>query len=375
MANQRPPHLIVIGGFLGAGKTTAIRALAARLTEQGIRVGLITNDQGTDLVDSELLRRCGFATSEVTGGCFCCRFDDLLGAADLLSSDMAPEVFIAEAVGSCTDLSATVTRPLRALYGDRFSVAPLSVLIDPQRARSLLGVGGDLEGGERFDADVAYIYRKQIEEGEILVMTKCDLHADDSINELGAFLADRHRGAEVMAISSADGLNVDDWLHRLLYGADTTPRRVDIDYDVYASGEARLGWLNATIRVLSQVAFDPNVVLYDVAWALQCALVAARVPVAHLKMTMTSGEMPTAIASINVVGNSAHPVPGMSIPASVREAIIVLNLRAESDPERLAAIVRTLAVGAMSSATPATMAVMQLDAFRPGRPEPTHRLT
>ena len=46
------PRYIMIGGFLGAGKTTAVAKLAARLTNLGRRVGLITNDQGRNLVDT-----------------------------------------------------------------------------------------------------------------------------------------------------------------------------------------------------------------------------------------------------------------------------------------------------------------------------------
>ena len=42
----------MIGGFLGAGKTTAVSALAQHLTAAGLRVGLITNDQGSELVDT-----------------------------------------------------------------------------------------------------------------------------------------------------------------------------------------------------------------------------------------------------------------------------------------------------------------------------------
>src|SRR5687767_15210143 len=121
----------MIGGFLGAGKTTAVAALAQHLTKAGLRVGLITNDQGSELVDTSVLRARGFATEEIPGGCFCCRFNSLVDAADKLTSTSRPEVFIAEPVGSCTDLVATVTYPLRRIYGDRFTIAPLSVLLDP----------------------------------------------------------------------------------------------------------------------------------------------------------------------------------------------------------------------------------------------------
>src|SRR5215216_908604 len=135
---------IMIGGFLGAGKTTAVAALAQRLTAKGLRVGLITNDQGSELVDTAMLRSLGFATEEIPGGCFCCRFNSLTEAAANLTDSTRPDVIIAEPVGSCTDLVATVTYPLRRIYGDSYQVAPLTVLVDPIRAQRVLGLA---EGG------------------------------------------------------------------------------------------------------------------------------------------------------------------------------------------------------------------------------------
>ena len=145
-----PARYIMIGGFLGAGKTTAVAQLARRLRDQGLRVGLITNDQGNELVDTAMLASQGFAVEEIAGGCFCCRFNSLLEAARSLSATTRPEVFIAEPVGSCTDLVATVTYPLRRIYGDEFTVAPLSVLLDPVRALRIFGLA---EGG-RFSEKV-----------------------------------------------------------------------------------------------------------------------------------------------------------------------------------------------------------------------------
>ena len=76
---------IMLGGFLGAGKTTAVAALAQHLVASGLRVGLITNDQGSELVDTAMLRARGFHTEEITGGCFCCRFATLTDAAHKLA--------------------------------------------------------------------------------------------------------------------------------------------------------------------------------------------------------------------------------------------------------------------------------------------------
>src|SRR5207247_2445509 len=166
---------IMIGGFLGAGKTTSVAKLADQLTKQGQRVGLITNDQGRNLVDTALLRSQGFATEEIPGGCFCCRFNSLVEAAERLTARTRPELFIAEPVGSCTDLAATVTYTLRRLYQDNCTVAPISVLVDPIRAQRVCG----LQKGGNFSAKVIYIYRKQIEEADIVIISKSDLLDDE----------------------------------------------------------------------------------------------------------------------------------------------------------------------------------------------------
>src|SRR5438034_11244562 len=112
---------IMIGGFLGAGKTTAVAQLAQRLSQQGQQVGLITHDQGSELVDTAMLRSRGFATEEIPGGCFCCRFNSLVDAANNLTEATRPDVCIAEAVGSCTDLVGTVPAPLRRTLGNAVS--------------------------------------------------------------------------------------------------------------------------------------------------------------------------------------------------------------------------------------------------------------
>ena len=68
------PHLIryvMVGGFLGAGKTTTLSRLASHYMDKGLRVGIVTNDQAADLVDTNSLRAQGFDVGEVAGACFC----------------------------------------------------------------------------------------------------------------------------------------------------------------------------------------------------------------------------------------------------------------------------------------------------------------
>ena len=61
---------IMIGGFLGAGKTTTVLRLAEYLDAKGLKVGLITNDQAQNLVDTRMLSSHGFNVEEIAGGAF-----------------------------------------------------------------------------------------------------------------------------------------------------------------------------------------------------------------------------------------------------------------------------------------------------------------
>ena len=67
VAEISPIKYIMVGGFLGAGKTTTLSRLAQRYQAAGLNVGIVTNDQAEDLVDSGLLRNQGYDVAEVAG--------------------------------------------------------------------------------------------------------------------------------------------------------------------------------------------------------------------------------------------------------------------------------------------------------------------
>ena len=128
-------------------------------------------------------------------------------AAQKLAEQSRPEVFIAEPVGSCTDLVATVTYPLRRLYGENFTVAPVSVLVDPIRALRVFG----LEQGGSFSEKVLYIYLKQLEEADLIVISKCDLLDAARLESLRAAIAAKFPRKEILAVSAREGTNLEAW--------------------------------------------------------------------------------------------------------------------------------------------------------------------
>ena len=362
---------IMIGGFLGAGKTTAVGKLAQHLSARGLRVGLITNDQGRHLVDTAMLRSQGFATEEIPGGCFCCRFNSLVDASRRLTEATRPEIFIAEPVGSCTDLAATVTYPLRRLYGDAFTVAPVSVLVDPIRALRVFG----LEPGGNFSEKVIYIYLKQIEEADLVVINKCDLLDGPRLESLRQAITTRFPGKEILAASVRNGTNLEEWFDRITSTEQVARIAMPVDYEVYADGEALLGWLNATVQLAATQGFDANSFLKELAGEIQKRLEARQAQVAHLKMTLSPDVSVTgAIAAVNLIRNDFVPELSFHLDEPVTGGQLIVNLRAESAPDVLGTALRE-GLEAAAKKFPTLQATLDhLEHFRPGKPAPTHRM-
>jgi G3E family GTPase len=238
-------QLILVGGFLGAGKTTLLGQSAKLLAQRGKKVGLIANDQAANLVDSALLRLNGTSVEEVAGGCFCCKFTDLMAVVERLIERETPDVIIGEPVGSCTDLSATVLQPIKQMYADKYRLSPYSVLLDARGLRLSLMQSGK----ECFHDNVLYIYRKQIEEADVIVLNKTDLIPSGEIEELRAMLILEFPHVPLFTISALDGSGVEEWLEYVMSDQPTGCTIAEVDYDRYADGEAALGWLNATVRL------------------------------------------------------------------------------------------------------------------------------
>jgi len=358
---------IMVGGFLGAGKTTAMLQLAGHLVAQGRRVGLITNDQSQGLVDTSLLAAQGYPTAEITGGCFCCRFGSLTDAAERLTRDARPDAFLAEPVGSCTDLRATVQYPLRRLYGDAYRVAPLSVLVDPTRAARMLG----LEAGRAFSPKVTYVYEKQLEEADIIVINKRDLLGEAQREALAQALRTRFPQATVVAVSARTGDQLEDWFH--LLAAPASPRdAMDVDYDLYAEGEALLGWLNATVRLSAIASFDGNALLHQVAMVVQARLADNDIEIAHFKMTLAP-DMGNDLGVLNLVRTEGSVEAPYLLADLLTHGELIINLRAEGDPDRLKQVVDA-ALAQVTREAGVRASIEHSEHFRPGRPVPTHRL-
>ncbi len=326
---------IMVGGFFGAGKTTAILELAHHLQSRGLRVGLITNNQSRNMVDTHDIRNHPLPLEDMAGARFSCRFHSLSEAADNLKHEVRPDLFLAESGGSRTGLINSVSHPLRRIYGETFRVAPLSVMVDPLRASQILG----LTKSRCFSEQVSYIYLKQLEEADIIVINKRDLIDRQRIRVLRNVLAARFPRALIQVCSVRKSFGLEDWFSALEWGTAKEGPAPALDYELYAEGEARLALLNATISVCARPAIHAGRLLLDLARNVQTRLQHENIEIAHFKMSLSPGNHGNGIAVLNLVGNEYRPELSQSLSTPPDHGRILLSLRAEGQPGPLAAAV------------------------------------
>jgi len=381
---------LLLGGFLGAGKTTLLAASAVHLASSGKRsVAVLCNDLADGSIDTACVTAgaATVASGEVSGSCFCCNFPALLSTARELRATLADDgrgVLLCEPVGSCTDLSATVLQPMKARHADEFEMKPLSVLVDAARLRPLLaapGAAADVAGGALPEGG-AYIARKQLEEADVVLVSKADLLGAEERRELAAGLArllpGRGAGA-VRFVSATSGEGVAEWLEWALAATaeQAGTRLAKMDYEVYAAGEAAFGWVNAEweLTTAEMVPVDGEVwgaFVAAVMDAVHAQLQQRQRAVGHVKALLTGAG---SYYLANLVGLGAVLSKRGKCREGAGPLTLLVNGRVQGSPQELEAWICEGVSGALEGEEFAALRA-ELKVSRslvPGRPEPTFR--
>src|SRR5262245_16344000 len=277
---MQPVRFIMLGGFLGAGKTTAIARLARMYIERGKQVAIVTNDHASELVDTQTLRSLGFNVGEIPGSCFCGNLDELVSAVERASVFATPDVVFVEPVGSCTDMVATVIRPLKRLFDSQFEVAPYGVLLKPGHGKKILR--GESSGG--FSPQADYIFRQQLQEADFVAINRIDQLSSGQADELEGLVRAQCPEIPVLRTSAKTGQGFETLVEFLERAGEFGNRVLTLDYERYAQGEADLGWLNSSILVQGHEPFDLDQFLFGIVSRLRIAFLAAGVETAHVKL-------------------------------------------------------------------------------------------
>lgn len=355
-----PIRFIMLGGFLGAGKTTAIARLARTYSERGKRVAIVTNDHASELVDTQTFRALGFHVGEIPGACFCGNLDDLISAVERASVFTVPEVVFVEPVGSCTDMVATVIRPFKRLLPNQFEVAPYGVLLKPSHGKKILR--GEAGGG--FSPQAEYIFRQQLEEADFVAINRVDQLSAAEVDELESLLAKQYSDMPVLRTSARTGAGFEELVGFLERPGEYGRRVLALDYEAYAQGEAQLGWLNSTLLVQGTDPFDLDAFLLGVVRQLQTSFASAQLEAAHVKLI---GQWEGAFGVANLV--ASQQAPELSLPATqqVANAHVTLNARVAADPVLLESLVWE-GLEKVAKTQRLVLRDRHTQSFRPGQP-------
>ena len=354
-------RLMLIGGFLGAGKTTLLNKLSDELRKKGDKVGLITNDQAPCLVDTVFLAKSNELVEEVSGSCFCCNYNGFTKAiANLVKS--GANYILGEPVGSCTDLSATILQPLKELEKDALKLEAFTVLVDPDRLGAILA---NADAG--LHASALYIMRKQLEEADIIAISKADKLNSEIVSSLVERTQKLFPGKPVLAVSALTGAGIE----QLLAAADSIKKPgshiTEVDYDTYAEGEAVLGWLNLE-TALEKKGEDWNAFAKKLLTAIASRLASEKIAIAHIKLFIDG-------PNGQIIGNLTSDADSITVAGSLPDAdavTLILNARAQTSPEQLLAEINSI-FSSCCEADKIEHEAKNVNCLMPGRPNPTHR--
>ena len=315
--------LILTGGFLGSGKTTAIHQACKLLIQENKKVSVITNDQGEELVDSKFMESAAIPVKEVTKGCFCCNYNALLQNIYYFSKEINPQIIFAESVGSCADLVATIAKPLAEMHPAL--TVNISVFVDAYFLHSLIN------GTASFiDDSVRYIFKKQMEEADVLILNKIDLLNAEQLKEVKQIIQQDYPLKKILSQNSLNDIDVQQWLDYLNKENLVERKSLEIDYEIYGEGEAKLAWLDAVVQVKTKkIAALKTALLFTE--IMHQKIKEQQLTIGHLKYLINDGEQHY---KISYTTTSIQEQNSLFNSTSVN-ATIIINARVQTEPEIL----------------------------------------
>ncbi len=183
-------NVLVVSGFLGAGKTTLINHILSSRTGETGKVAIIVNEVGELGVDGELLSGQNVDMIELAGGCICCTIKTgFLNAVQEIYEKVRPDFLVVEATG--------VAQPGEIL--DIIFELPQNEFIC---LRSLITV---VDAGF-FDARkvLASFYDNQIRFADILILNKADEVETNTLEEIRSLLREMNPGSILLTARHCD---------------------------------------------------------------------------------------------------------------------------------------------------------------------------
>lgn len=192
MEGDKGMRCILIGGFLGSGKTTLIRKLVEHLGRQGKKTAVIVNEIGEVGIDGDIVSESGVETREITSGCVCCTLKiSMEYTLRNLITSYSPDTIIIEPTGIA--FPGQIKRNIENLGIPGITFAPIVNLVDAGRLSQETG-------------ELQNFMKNQIGEAEILGINKVELINNcEELLEICLFLRKLNPRARMIHFSARQG--------------------------------------------------------------------------------------------------------------------------------------------------------------------------
>lgn len=347
----------LISGFLGSGKTTAIKTACTNLQERNLSVAVITNDQGIKLVDTKYFESNSIPNRQVIDGCFCCNYHSLNENIQSLTESNKPDIIFAESVGSCTDIIATVMKPLLKFHA-AVNVT-VSTFADARLLQMLYVYKKQL-----FNNEVQYIYQKQLEEAPVIVVSKIDLVTADELDKVKRFLQSKYPYKKIICINGTEAKGIHTWLTATDNLSNISLSSLNIDYNIYGSGEAMLAWLDAELKIYSASNKAIQEAM-DLIETIRSNIQQENLTIGHLKFFIND--------AIKISYTATEEKQSNIKIKSASTAALLINARIQTSPEILTGLINN-AIQQIETSCNCNIMQENFSSFKPGFPTPAYRL-
>ena len=168
--------ITVIGGYLGAGKTSLVNHLLRHA--DGLRLAVLVNEFGALPIDEDLIEATDDDIISIAGGCVCCSYgsDLTLGLVKMAEREPLPDQILLEASGVA--IPGAIAASLSLLQG--FSLDGILVLVNAETIRE-----------QAEDTYVGDTVQRQLADADLVVLNKCDLVSESELAAVRSWL-DQH---------------------------------------------------------------------------------------------------------------------------------------------------------------------------------------
>lgn len=279
---------MVVGGFLGSGKTTSMIAFADYLDQQNKKAAIISNDLGAkNLIDAMYTSLAGCCATQISGECICYTTEVLVDKIRRFTDVENADIVMSDIPGCGIGALDHVYFKLNKDYNGEFDLAPFMVIVDPERLRTIMPEHTDINLPEEMN----YLFRTQLLEADVIILNKIDTISEEKLKECVDFLNETYSGIPVFPICAKEKRNIGAAVDYIM---THSARLVDIDTgyggEEFMAAEAKLSWYDRRFFVSGNTSIDGNALMDDYIEAIRVLLRENHKNVPHLKVFVSGSD-------------------------------------------------------------------------------------